>query len=99
MLPTFHGSEVPRIEWVVEIVHHINLLIPGSCLRPDPAQVGKFTEFLVIMFAIELIDREQFTCVVAVAGPLWPNRIVEIAHDSRQPASNWAIKYPERFLS
>jgi hypothetical protein len=99
MLPTLHGSDVPRVEWVAEIVHHINLLIPGSSLRPDPAQVGKFAKFLLRMFAIELTDREQFTCIVAVTSPLWPDYIVEIAHDSRQPASNWAIKYPEGFLS
>src|SRR5258706_13202699 len=93
MLPALHRSDVPRVEWVVEIVHHINLLIPSSSSRPDPAQVGEFAEFLLGMFGIELVDREQFPCVVASARSLWPDYIVEIAKDPRQLAFNRCIEY------
>lgn len=82
MLPALHRSDVPSVDWVVEIVHHINPLIPGTSLRPDPAHVGKL----------------QFSSVIAVISPLWPKYIVEIAHDSRQPAFNWATKYQSAFL-
>src|SRR5882672_12945260 len=69
---------------MTEVVENVHLLVPGGWDGSGPGQVRQLGQFLMLVFGVELLNRQVLARKLVEASTLRPDRIVKVAPNSRQ---------------